>query len=123
MTDRLFVYGTLKPGEERWSAIADLVQDVGTARAAGTLVATPHGWPVVTFGGDGTVHGHLLRPRAGARDELLERCDRIEGEGELFRRVVVPVDGPDGTVDAIAYEWLGPEPPPGEQVPDGRWSP
>lgn len=123
MTDRLFVYGSLKPGEGRWPLIADLVEDVGPAWTSGTLVATPYGWPAATFDGDGTVHGHLLRPRVGARDELIRRCDRIEGEGELFRRVVVAVDGRDGTVEATAYEWLGRDDPPGEPVPDGRWSP
>lgn len=122
MTDRLFVYGTLKPGEERWALIADLVDDVGGARTAGELVATPYGWPAAIFGGEGEVHGHLLRARDGARDELLERCDRLEGTGELFRRVVIDVEGPEGAVEAFAYEWLGPGSPPGDPVPDGRWS-
>lgn len=121
MTDHLFVYGTLQPGGERWSRIADLVDDVGSAHAPGTLVATPHGWPAATFGGQGTVHGYLLAIRDGDRRELLERCDAIESVGTLFRRVLITVDGPDGPVDAFAYEWLGPGDPPGRPVPGGRW--
>lgn len=122
MSDHLFVYGTLQPGEQRWSRIADLVQDVGSAQASGTIVATPHGWPAATFDGEGTIHGYLLRVRDDARRELLERCDQVEAEGTLFRRVLVTVEGPDGPVDAFAYEWAGPDDPPGGTVPDGRWS-
>ena len=122
MSDHLFVYGTLQPGRGRWSRIADLVDDVGSARTAGRLVATPHGWPAATFGGQGTVHGYLLAIRDGGRRELLDRCDAIEAVGTLFRRVLITVDGPDGPVDAFAYEWLGPDPPPGDPVPGGRWA-
>lgn len=122
MTERLFVYGTLKPGEERWPMIADLVADAGRATASGTLVATSHGWPAATFDGEDTIHGQLLQPREGAAEELLERCDHIEGEGRLFRRTVIAVEGPDGPVNAVAYEWLGPDQPPGDRVPDGRWT-
>lgn len=123
MTGSLFVYGTLMPGQERWPVIADLIADAGSARASGTLVATPHGWPAAMFGDDATIHGHLLRPHDGAWEELLARCDRIEGEGRLFRRVVITVHGPGGPAEATSYEWAGPEPPPGESVPDGRWTP
>ena len=122
MTDHLFVYGTLQPGEERWARIADLVEDVGAARASGTLVATPNGWPAATFGDDGTIHGYLLRARDGDRRQLLDRCDEMEAEGRLFRRVVVTAQGPTGPVDAFAYEWAGPETPSGEPIADGRWS-
>lgn len=123
MTD-LFVYGTLQPGGERWPAIAELVEVLGPATASGLLVATPMGWPAAIFGDGGTVHGTLLRPRPGRGDELLRTTDAIEGEGRLFHRVTVSVDGPHGPQPAAAYAWHDTRgAPPGQPLPGGRWPP
>ncbi|MDP9021111.1 MAG: gamma-glutamylcyclotransferase [Actinomycetota bacterium] len=125
MTRDLFAYGTLQPGRSLWPAIADLVDVVGPARCRGRLVATPMGWPAATFDAEGTVHGTLLRPR-GPRSaaRLRSVADRIEAAGDLFVRVTIEVDGPDGRQPAVAYAWnLERGQPPGRPLPDGRWEP
>lgn len=119
----LFVYGTLQPGRQRWEAIRGLVDVVGEAAVRGRLVATPHGWPAATFGGDSRIHGTLLRPRnARAARALYEACDAIEGTPDLFRRVTVGMLAPARSRWAAAYEWNPARgAPPGEPVVSGRW--
>lgn len=118
----LFVYGTLMPGEERWSAVADLAEVVGPASARGTLYATPMGWPAFVTGAGGQVHGVLLRARAEDAAELYSRCDRVEGEGDLFQRTAARITGPKGEVWAAVYVWHPSRgEPPGRVLGDGRW--
>ncbi len=119
----LFAYGSLQPGGRYWSRIRTLVEVVGGATTSGRLVATPMGWPAATFEGDGVVHGTLLRPRTlDDAGPLYRIADQIEGEGRLFRRVVVQVQTGGGSGRAAAYEWHPRQgPPPGEVVADGRW--
>lgn len=116
----LFVYGTLQPDRVRWPLIADLVDVIGEASVAGTLVATPMRWPAaLPDEGDGRIHGTLLRPRdPAAAIELYRRCDRIEDEGDLFERVAVRTD----SGWAATYRWHPARGrPPGEPIADGRW--
>lgn len=120
----LFVYGSLQPGEERWPIVADLVDVVGETSTAGTLIATPMGWPaavLVDASAIGEVHGTLLRPTdPDAADELYRRCDRVEDEGNLFERVAVRTD----LGWTAAYRWHPTRGrPPGDERPDGRWRP
>jgi gamma-glutamylcyclotransferase (GGCT)/AIG2-like uncharacterized protein YtfP len=102
-----FVYGTLRPGEQRWSAIADLVDVVGEASVPGRVWSTGRGYPAAAFSedDDGEVRGMLLRPR-GDGAEAYATTDAIEAEGELFARVAVRADGPDGPGWAAAYAWI-----------------
>lgn len=99
----VFVYGTLRPGEPRWPLVADAVAGTEPASAAGTLWDTGRGYPAAVFDGAGSIPGEVLRIAAGRWDEVVGRLDRIEGEGTLYRRVVVETSvGP-----AVSYEWLG----------------
>lgn len=99
---KVFVYGTLRPGEERWPLIADAVHRHESAEAPGTLWDTGHGYPAAVFDGRGTISGDVLWIDPERRNEVIERLDRIEGEGTLYRRVVVETSaGP-----AVSYEWL-----------------
>ncbi len=57
---RVFVYGTLKPGEANYQKYcAGQVTDVKRAVTLGKLFALPMGYPAMTPGGD-SVHGYLL---------------------------------------------------------------
>ncbi|WP_414566319.1 MULTISPECIES: gamma-glutamylcyclotransferase [unclassified Anabaena] len=57
---RVFVYGTLKPGEANYQKYcAGLVTDVKRAVTLGKLFALPMGYPAMTPGGY-SVHGYLL---------------------------------------------------------------
>jgi gamma-glutamylcyclotransferase (GGCT)/AIG2-like uncharacterized protein YtfP len=103
---RLFVYGTLMPGEQLWPALAPFAVAWEEVTAVGRLWDTGHGYPAVQFdaAGGGAVPGVLvdLDPRRlGAAIGVL---DEIEEEGRLYRRVQVSTSGGP----AWAYEWLGP---------------
>ena len=103
--DRLFVYGTLMPGEPLWSALAPFAVSWEAVSAGGRIWDTGHGYPGVRFdaGGD-PVPGVLVVLDPARAAEAVELLDEIEEEGRLYRRVeVVTTAGP-----AFAYEWLGP---------------
>lgn len=120
----LFVYGTLRPDGPAWPHVAGLVEVAGSARAAGRLYDTPHGWPAAVLGAVGEVQGVLLEPRGPAvAAELVARVDDHEGAPQLFRRCAVPVHTPGGRPRwAIAYHWPD-DTPPGALLRDGRWPP
>lgn len=102
---RLFVYGTLLPGEPRWPVLERVAVRVADAAAAGRLYDTGNGYPAAVFTTDGgTIVGALVIVEDAEWDELIARLDRIEGEGELYRRVECSVAGEP----AVSYEWLGP---------------
>lgn len=122
----LLVYGTLRPGGERWERIAGLVEVVGPASTPGRVWDTPMGWPAAVFddGDASEVHGTLLRPRDPQAAAALYRCvDAIEAEGELFVRTAVRVATPDGRDGwAAAYRWHPDHGrPPGDEIEGGRW--
>ena len=106
---RLFVYGTLMPGEPLWPALEPYAASWEPATAAGRLWDTGRGYPAVRFShsgpgeGGGAVPGILVALDPGRAAEAVEVLDRIEDEGRLYRRVEVATSlGP-----AHAYEWLG----------------
>lgn len=103
--DRLFVYGTLMPGEPLWPELAPYAVAWEPVVAEGALWDTGQGYPAVRFhpGGE-PVPGILVTIDPGRRADVLALLDRIEDVGVLYRRVVVPTTGGD----AFAYEWLGP---------------
>ena len=90
--DRLFVYGTLKPGQSRWPALApfvDPLEPVVAAEVDGQLWATPWDWPALTAG-SGTVRGVLVTLHPDRVEDALARLDAIEGvDTGLFERVTV----------------------------------
>jgi gamma-glutamylcyclotransferase (GGCT)/AIG2-like uncharacterized protein YtfP len=90
---RVFVYGTLKPGErnfERYCADFAVVSEPALAR--GYLFDLPMGYPAMTAGA-GWVHGFVLSfedPAALAVLDELEGYlpDRPEAENEYYRAAV-----------------------------------
>ena len=102
-THRLFVYGTLLPGEPRWPSIERFAETTADATAPGTLWDTGRGYPAAVFAGATDVPGAVITIRAEQWDEVIEHLDLVEGEGVLYRRVEIPTSaGP-----ATSYEWLG----------------
>ena len=103
--DRLFVYGTLMPGESLWPALAPFAVSWQAVSAHGRIWDTGHGYPGVRFDAGGeAVPGVLVELDPARTAEAVALLDDIEEEGRLYRRVdVVTSAGP-----AFAYEWLGP---------------
>jgi gamma-glutamylcyclotransferase (GGCT)/AIG2-like uncharacterized protein YtfP len=124
--DALFVYGTLRPGQSRWPRIESMVLDTQSAMLRGfEMYDLPEGYPAV-IEGDGRIVGELLWAREGARDDLLETTDRIEGyrpgdDSSLYQRIVAG----QGHARAFIYVYhparsqrLAER---GERVPRGDW--
>ena len=102
---RVFVYGTLMPGECRWPALRPYAVSWEPATARGRLWDTGRGYPAVRFDDAGdAVPGILVAVAAESFADAVTALDRVEGEGVLYRRVEVATSG--GL--AVAYEWLGP---------------
>ncbi len=88
----VFVYGTLKPGRSRWSALAPFVKTdakLVDTTVHGCLWDTGHGWPAMSAG-DTSVPGVLVPLDPARVAEALALLDAIEGVASgLFERVAV----------------------------------
>ena len=120
----LFAYGTLLPGEPRWSFLAPFVLDEGTpAEVPGWLFDTGRGYPAARFAWEPTesaaplIHGRAFALDPARVDEAWRVLDEVEGAvAGLYRRVEVVLAG---GVAAGAYEYgAGLELRP---IPSGRW--
>ena len=91
MADLLFVYGTLRPGEQRWPFLEPYVEDSGVPDLApGTLYDTGCGYPAAVFGGPSRIIGQTFRLRAERVDEALVVLDEVEGAvAGLYHRVSI----------------------------------
>lgn len=115
----LFVYGTLLSTGRRAGLVGPRRR--GPGWITGTLWHLPAGYPAVTLGGDGKVHGEWIDP---VPLRVLAVLDRYEGVDEgLYRRVVVPVQTDTARFDAWAWVMDDPTEHRGVVVPAGRWSP
>ena len=121
MIARLFLYGTLMPGETRWRLLAPLVApaeperaeperaeperaEPERAEAAGYLYRTPYGWPAAVFdpAASSAVPGLAVTLQDPGR--ALPVLDEIEGTsaGLFHRRLITTSAGP-----CWAYHWPG----------------
>jgi gamma-glutamylcyclotransferase (GGCT)/AIG2-like uncharacterized protein YtfP len=100
----LFVYGTLRPGQQRWPFLEPFVTDEGhDETASGALYDTGNGYPAARFDQPGTIHGRIYPLATDRLDECLDLLDEVEGAViDLFRRVAITTS--DG-VEAWAYEY------------------
>lgn len=89
--DHLFVYGTLRPGDVRWSFLEPFAADEGVSDSVpGDLFDTGLDYPAAVFGGDHSIVGRTFRLRADRLDEALETLDIEEDTAlGLYRRVQV----------------------------------
>ena len=100
---RVFVYGTLLPGEERWPLLEPYAVSWQETSVAGALFDTGYGYPALILGEEGEVPGVSVELDPARLDAAVRLLDRIEGDGHLYRRVDVQTRvGP-----AFTYEWLG----------------
>ena len=108
MTARVFVYGTLKPGQHRWPALARFADgEQVDARVPGLLFDPGWGWPAAVFDPDHPedVPGVVVAIAPESIREALATLDDIEGVAAgLFERVLLDVDG----APCWAYHWPGP---------------
>jgi gamma-glutamylcyclotransferase (GGCT)/AIG2-like uncharacterized protein YtfP len=107
--DLLFVYGTLRPSLAAGES-ARLVHGldlVGPATTPGVLVDLGD-YPGL-IGGDGIVHGDLLRIADPARLQALDAYEECGGPAPLFQRERTVVRLPDGTtMGAWVYRYARP---------------
>lgn len=110
MTERVFVYGTLKPGQARSPVLAPFVLPTGddsTAAVSGLLYDTGHGWPAAVFdtAAGAEVPGSVLTLRPESAAQALDTLDAVEGvRSGLFHRILVEVEGQS----CWTYHWPGP---------------
>jgi gamma-glutamylcyclotransferase (GGCT)/AIG2-like uncharacterized protein YtfP len=101
---RVFVYGTLMPGQPRWPVLQPYAVSSVAATAPGRLWDTGRGYPAARFDEPGSeIPGVLIAIAPEHMDGVITTLDRIEGEGVLYRRVEVETSGGP----AFSYEWLG----------------
>jgi len=114
----LFVYGTLRPGQQRWPFLAPFVVDEGhDTSVVGMLYDTGHGYPAAKFDRDGIIRGRVYSLRVDRLDECLELLDEVEGAvQDLFRRVAITTST---GVEAWAYEYC--DDAKFRQIPTGDW--
>lgn len=101
---RLFVYGTLMPGQVRWPVLEPHAVSCEPVTAKGQLWDTGAGYPAARFHPAGRdIPGFLVTIAPEVASDVVAMLDRIEGEGVLFRRVEVLTSGGP----AMSYEWMG----------------
>ena len=106
MITRLFVYGTLRPGQQRWPFLAPFVIDEGDDESvSGVLYDTGNDYPAARFDRRGAIHGRVYSLHPDRLDEALQRLDEVEGAVvDLFHRITVTTSAGH---DAWAYEYCG----------------
>lgn len=104
MSDHLFVYGTLRPGDVRWTLLERYVADEGVDdTASGRVYDTGLDYPAAVFGEGGWIHGRTYRLKAELLAEALAVLDEEEDTvAGLYCRVRVTTAG--GT-EAWAYAY------------------
>ena len=106
MITHLFVYGTLRPGQQRWPFLEPLVTDEGRDESVvGMLYDTGRGYPAAKFDRSGTIFGRVYPLKLDRLDEGLKLLDEVEGAViDLFRRVAITTST---GLEAWAYEYCG----------------
>jgi gamma-glutamylcyclotransferase (GGCT)/AIG2-like uncharacterized protein YtfP len=118
LTRHLFVYGTLRPGDVRWTLLEPFVAGDGVDdTVAGSLFDTGLDYPAAVFGGPATIVGRTYPLRPERLEEALAALDDEEDTVlGLYRRVTVTTER--GT-PAYAYAYgAGLDLTP---IPSGDW--
>jgi gamma-glutamylcyclotransferase (GGCT)/AIG2-like uncharacterized protein YtfP len=107
-SDRVFVYGTLQPGQRYYQPYcAGFVIATQRAIAHGNLYHLPMGYPAMTPG-DRPIQGYCL---TFADPEVLARLDQLEGyqpgrspQENEYQRETIEVFHPDGP--SLGFVWI-----------------
>jgi gamma-glutamylcyclotransferase (GGCT)/AIG2-like uncharacterized protein YtfP len=118
MITRLFVYGTLRPGQQRWPFLAPFVTGEGHDESVtGMLYDTGRGYPAARFDRRGTIHGRIYPLNFDRLDECLRLLDEVEGAvQDLYRRIAITTAS---GLEAWAYEYCGEMAFP--EIASGNW--
>lgn len=100
---RFFVYGTLKPGHERWPILEPHAKSITRAWVSGTLYDLG-AYPAMKFNTPEIVPGYVVE--TGESADLLRSIDVVEGHPFLFVRKNVSVDVGMDTITAHGYEFV-----------------
>ncbi|WP_422614226.1 gamma-glutamylcyclotransferase family protein [Brasilonema bromeliae] len=105
---KIFVYGTLKPGEENYQIYcAGKVVNTTRAVAQGKLFALPMGYPAMTPG-DSAVYGYLLsfenQDVLMALDELEDYHPDRDASENLYNRKQIETQDLQGNL--LGYAWV-----------------
>lgn len=94
MINKVFVYGTLRPGEVLYGNMGDIKHEHKPGKVRGDLYLNTGGWfPVFKFG-DGEVVGDVLIIDKDDLELTLDRLDSVEGTPWLYtRETIVTADG------------------------------
>lgn len=100
---RVFVYGTLKPGQPRWEdALEPFAIRITDAVVQGQLFNTGYGFPAAIFDSAAKTEFSGVVVDIELIGEVLAILDQIEGEGHLYERIVIDIDG----APCWTYQWL-----------------
>jgi gamma-glutamylcyclotransferase (GGCT)/AIG2-like uncharacterized protein YtfP len=103
VTTKVFVYGTLMPGEGRWSLVEPFSLGVHEAIVRGQLYDTGRGYPCALFDRPGSIPGAVIDLDPTRADEALTILDQVEGVHlGLYARVLVITDADE---PAWSYAW------------------
>ena len=118
MITHLFVYGTLRPGQERWQHLAPFVIDDGhDDSVTGVLYNTGNGYPAARFIDRGSIQGRVYALNPARLEECLQLLDEVEAAVlDLFARVAVTTSV---GLEVWAYEYGGQQQ--FSEITSGNW--
>lgn len=98
----VFVYGTLQRGNSNYSHYLKESSFISSAVLEGYRMHDLGSYPGIREEAGSSVKGEVFLVTPAVREQL----DRLEGEGSLYRRRLVPLDMHGATVQTNVYEYL-----------------
>ncbi|MFX1364025.1 MAG: gamma-glutamylcyclotransferase family protein [Promethearchaeota archaeon] len=101
MIDRLFVYGTLQHGQSRNYVLSGLKYKKAILFNYKKIIPPTLGFPFIIRDDSSNVKGEIY---FGLSRSIINQIDLIEGEGQLYHRILVKVNLEDGkSLEAYTY--------------------
>jgi len=99
--NNLFVYGTLMQGQSRNYVLKGLTFETAILKGYEKQEPTSLGFPLIIRKEDSIVEGEIY---FNIPDSLLKKIDIIEGEGDLYHRIIVKVVNVKGEhIESFVY--------------------
>ena len=125
---KVFVYGPLMPNFEKWSVIADKVENTKRGKVKAKLYQLPYGYPAI-IEGDNEVYGYVLDlPDEGISTTLDQLFGfYMQGRDNFYEKKNLSVTYEDGsTGEALVYLFEGYRAEEvsnfGTYIPHGDWA-